>query len=375
MKAPMTKPVLQTAIPCTFMRGGTSRGPYFLRSDLPADRETAGRVLQAVMGSPDARQINGLGGATTLTSKTVMVSKAEPGQPQQVDYLFAQVNVDKDFVDWGPTCGNMLAGIGPFAIENGLVPAEDGETKVLIRAVNTGALIEAVVQTPGGRVTYDGDTAIAGVPGTAAPIVLNFADAVGGSTGKLMPTGNPKDVIEGVEVTCLDVAMPVVIARARDLGKTGHESSADLDGDKDFMARIERIRRAASLAMGMGDAEGRVIPKFAIVGEPKGGTGVAARYFTPLALHEAMAVTGGICIASACKLPGTVAEGIAVVNSEARENVTIEHPSGVMDAVITTGTAADGSATILGGGTLRTARRIMKGEVYIPARVWAGHGA
>ncbi|MGG5886285.1 4-oxalomesaconate tautomerase [Falsiroseomonas sp. HC035] len=363
---------LQTAIPCTFMRGGTSRGPYFLRGDLPADRDAAGRVLMAVMGSPDARQINGLGGATTLTSKTVMVSLAAPGEKQQVDYLFAQVSVDKAFVDWGPTCGNMLAGIGPFAIESGLVPAEDGETRVLIRAVNTGALIEAVVQTPGGRVTYDGDASIAGVPGTAAPIVLNFADAVGGATGKLMPTGNPLDHIEGVDVTCLDVAMPVVIARARDLGKTARETAKELDADRDFMDRIERIRRAAGLAMGMGDVAGKVMPKFAMVGEPAGGKGVAARYFTPLATHEAMAVTGGICIASACKLPGTVAAGIAVVNDAAREMVVLEHPTGVMEAVITTGTAEDGSATILGGGTLRTARRIMKGEVYIPASVWDG---
>jgi 2-methylaconitate cis-trans-isomerase PrpF len=356
------------------MRGGTSRGPFLLRDDLPADREAAGRVLLAIMGSPDARQIDGLGGATTLTSKTVMVSRAAPGQPQQVDYLFAQVTVDKAFVDWGPTCGNMLAGVGPFAIESGLVPAEEGETKVLIRAVNTGALIEAVVQTPGRRVTYQGDARIAGVPGTAAPVVLNFADAVGGATGRLLPTGNPLDRIEGVDVTCLDVAMPVVIARARDLGKTAQETAKELDGDRDFMARIERIRRAASLAMGMGEAEGKVMPKFAMVGEPKAGAGVAARYFTPLATHEAMAVTGGICIASACKLPGTVAAGIARVNDAAREMVTIEHPTGVMEAVITTGQAADGSATILGGGTLRTARRIMKGEVYIPATVWAGHG-
>ncbi len=367
-------PTLQTAIPCTLMRGGTSRGPYFLRSDLPADREAMGRVLLAVMGSPDLRQIDGLGGATTLTSKVAIVSKAEPGAPQQVDYLFAQVSVDKDFVDWGPTCGNMLAGVGPFAIESGLVPAQDGETRVLIRAVNTGALIEAVVQTPGGRVTYDGDTAIAGVPGTAAPILLNFADAVGGATGKLMPTGNPLDRIEGVEVTCLDVCMPVVIARARDLGKTARESAKELDADRDFMARIERIRRAASLAMGMGDAEGRVIPKFAMVGEPAEGGSVAARYFTPLATHEAMAVTGGICIASACKLPGTVAEGIARVTDGRREAVVLQHPTGSMEAVITTGRDASGAPTIEAGGTLRTARRLMRGEVYVPRRVWAGHG-
>jgi 2-methylaconitate cis-trans-isomerase PrpF len=362
----------QTAIPCTLMRGGTSRGPYFLRDDLPTDRETMAEVILAAVGSPDARQIDGLGGATTLTTKVAIVGRAAPGEAQQVDYLFAQPSVDRAFVDWGPTCGNMLAGVGPFAIESGLVPAQDGETRVMIRAVNTGALIEAVIQTPGGRVTYDGETAIAGVPGTAAPILLNFADAVGGATGKLMPTGNPLDRFEGVDVTCLDVCMPVVIARAADLGKTGLESAKELDADRDFMARIERVRRAASLAMGLGDAEGRVLPKFAMLGAPAKGGAVAARYFTPLATHEAMAVTGGICIASACKLAGTVAAGIARVTDAEREAVVLEHPTGSMEAVISMGRAADGSPTIAAGGTLRTARRIMRGEVYVPRRVWAG---
>src|SRR5512146_433367 len=187
----------------------------------------------------------------------------------------------------------------------------------------------------------------------------------------MLPTGNPRDLVEGVEVTCLDICMPVVIARARDLGKTGRESAKALDADRDFMARIERIRRAASLVMGMGDAEGRVVPKFAMVGEPEQGA-VAARYFTPLATHEAMAVTGGICIASACKLPGTVAEGIARVNDAVREAVVLEHPTGTMEAVITTGRDASGAPTILAGGTLRTARRIMRGEVYVPRRAWEG---
>jgi 4-oxalomesaconate tautomerase len=363
----------QTAIPCTLMRGGTSRGPFFLRDDLPSDREAMARVLLAVVGSPDVRQIDGLGGATTLTTKVAIVSRAASGQAQQVDYLFAQPALDRAFVDWGPTCGNMLAGVGPFAIESGLVPAADGETRVLIRAVNTGALIEAVVQTPGGRVTYDGDTAIAGVPGTAAPVLLNFAEAVGGATGRLMPTGHALDRIEGVDVTCLDVCMPVVIARARDLGKTGLESARELDADRDFMARIERIRRAASLAMGMGEAEGRVLPKFAMLGAPATeGAAVAARYFTPLATHEAMAVTGGICLASACKLPGTVAAGIARVSDAVREAVVLEHPTGRMEAVITTARDAAGAPTIAAGGTLRTTRRLMRGEVFIPRGVWAG---
>jgi len=359
-------PVLQTAIPCTFMRGGTSRGPYFLASDLPADRDGIARILLAVMGSPDARQIDGLGGSTTLTSKVAIVSPAAPGSAQQVDYLFAQVSVDKSFVDFGPTCGNMLAGVGPFAIERGLVPAAEGETRVRIRAVNSGALVEAVVQTPGRCVTYAGEARIAGVPGSAAPIVLNFADAVGGATGKLLPTGNPLDIIEGLACTCLDVAMPVVIARAADFGKTALESAKELDADRDFMARIEVVRRAAGRAMGMGEVAGKVMPKFAIIGPPAAGGALAARYFTPLATHEAMAVTGGICIGSACKLPGTVAEGIARVSDAVRETVVIEHPSGVMEAVITTALAPDGSMTIEGGGTLRTARRIMVGEVFVP---------
>jgi 2-methylaconitate cis-trans-isomerase PrpF len=180
------------------------------------------------------------------------------------------------------------------------------------------------------------------------------------------------DRVEGVDVTCLDVCMPVVIARAHDLGKTGRESAKELDADRDFMARIERIRRAASVAMGMGDAEGRVIPKFAMLGAPADGASVAARYFTPLATHEAMAVTGGICIASACKLPGTVAEGIASVTDATREAVVLEHPTGRMEAVITTARDASGAPTIAAGGTLRTTRRLMRGEVYIPRRVWSG---
>lgn len=364
---------IQKTIRCTFMRGGTSRGPYFLASDLPATREEIGRVLLAVVGSPDARQIDGLGGATTLTSKVAIVSPAAKAEKQDVDYLFAQLSPTSDTVDWGPTCGNMLAGVGPFAIEMGLVTPQEGETKVLIRAVNTGALVEAVVQTPGRRVTYQGDTAIAGVPGTAAPVLLNFADAVGGASGALLPTGNAIDRIEGVDVTCMDICMPVVIARAADLGKTGRETAKELDADKDFMARIEVIRRAASLAMGMGDATGRVIPKFAIVAPPATAEGaILARYFTPLATHEAMAVTGGICIASAAMYPGTVAAEMARVTAADRQAVVIEHPTGSMEAVITRSRDAAGGVTIETGGTLRTARRIMTGEVHVPPGAWPG---
>ncbi len=216
---------MQRTIPCLFMRGGTSRGPYFLKRDLPADEATRDKVLLAAMGSPDSRQIDGLGGATSLTSKVAILSESDHPWAD-VDFLFAQVSVAQPKVDFGPTCGNILAGVGPAAIERGLVKAEDGETTVKIRAVNTGALIEAVVRTPGGEVTYDGDTAIGGVPGTAAPVLLNFMEVVGSKTGKLLPTGHRREEIEGVDVSCIDVAMPVAIARASALGKTGFETKA-----------------------------------------------------------------------------------------------------------------------------------------------------
>ncbi|HSR71379.1 MAG TPA: 4-oxalomesaconate tautomerase [Kiloniellales bacterium] len=362
-----------TAIPCIFMRGGTSRGPFFLRDDLPEDLETLSRVLLAVMGSPDQRQIDGLGGATTVTSKVAMISPAKKG-PEEIDYFFGQVSLDRDFVDYGPTCGNMLAGIGPFAIESGLIPAADGETRVKIRAVNTGALVEAVVQTPSGRVTYEGDAAIDGVPGTAAPIVLNFMDAVGSKTGKLLPTGRVRDEIEGVEVTCLDVAMPIVIARAADLGKRGTESKAELDADRDFMARLETIRRAAGERMGMGDVADSVVPKFAIVTEPRGAAGITSRYFTPVDCHPTHAVTGAVCIATCAVLEGSVADGLSKVARQARETVPVEHPSGRIEVVLeVTGHGPD--MTVERGGVVRTARPLMRGETLIPARVWPGRQA
>ena len=231
-------------IPTIFMRGGTSRGPYFKASDLPQDVATRDRVLLAAMGSPDVRQIDGLGGADTLTSKVAIVSKsARPGV--DVDYLFAQVDIGKPLVDTAPSCGNMLAGVAPFAIETGLIPAADGETRVMIYNVNTEARIEAIVQTPGKSVQYTGDARIDGVPGTAAPIVLNFMDVVGSVSGKMLPTGNVRDVIDGIEVTCIDVAMPMIMMRARDFGLTGYEGRAEINPNKALFAKIEPIRRKA----------------------------------------------------------------------------------------------------------------------------------
>lgn len=361
---------MQTRIPCVMMRGGTSKGPFFLADDLPAEREVFDRVLLAAMGSPDKRQIDGIGGADTLTSKVAIVSRSShPGA--DVDYLFAQVSVEEAVVDTNPNCGNMLSGIGPFAIEKGLVKAQDGETVVRIYNVNTKGLIEASVQTPGGQVRYDGDTAIDGVPGTAAPISLNFTDAVGSKTGKLLPTGKPLDVIDGIAVSCVDVAMPMVIARASDFGKTGYETKAELDADKDMLAKMEAIRLKASVLMGMGDAKGKVVPKFGLVAAPRDGGSITSRYFVPHNCHAAHAVTGGLCLAATCGIPGTVTEGIAVLSAGPRRTIVIEHPSGKL------GTEFEMAGTlekpvIKRASFVRTARPLFEGYVLVPASVWDG---
>jgi hypothetical protein len=353
----------QIAIPCIFMRGGTSRGPYFLASDLPADRAERDRVLLAAMGSPDPRQIDGIGGATTLTSKVAIVSKsAQPGC--DVDYLFAQVDVAKPLVDTAPSCGNMLAGVGPFAIERGLVRAVDGKTRVMIYNVNTQSRIEAIVETPGGEVAYTGDARIDGVPGTAAPIVLNFMDVVGSVTGKMLPTGNLVDRIDGVDVTCIDVAMPMILLRAADLGLAGTEGKEAFDGDKTRMARIEKIRLQAGRMMGLGDVSEKVVPKVGVLSAPTQGGTITSRYLTPHALHAAHAVTGGVCVASACALEGTIAHELAAPDGANPRTVLIEHPSGNIDVLLTV--SGKGAEMSVVAGTLRTARLLMRGEIMVP---------
>ncbi len=358
----------QTAIPCTLMRGGTSRGPYFLAGELPADDATRDRVLLAAMGSPDHRQIDGLGGATTLTSKVAIVSPSDHPRAD-VDYLFAQVSVDQALVDYGPTCGNMLAGVGSFAIDRGLVSPDDARTVVHIHNVNTGALIEAVLETPGGRVEYDGDTAIDGVPGTAAPILLNFMDVIGSKTGALFPTGQRREVIEGVEVSCVDVAMPMVLATAAGMGIRGDESKAELDADQGLLERLEAVRVAAGEKMGLGDVRGRVIPKFGILSRPRRGGALTSRYFVPTDCHAAHAVSGAICVGSCALVPGTVADGIAVTTGALSERVAIEHPSGS----ITVAFELSGVGEEFGlekAGVVRTARKLFQGQLYVPSRVW-----
>jgi 4-oxalomesaconate tautomerase len=360
----------QTAIPYLMLRGGTSRGPYFKRADLPADRETLSRVLIAALGAGQPLNIDGIGGGAPVTTKVAMLSRSE--HPDcDVDYFFGQVPVGAGPVDYKPTCGNILAGVGPAALEMGLVPAEDGVTRLRIHAVNIGARIEAVVQTPGGRVDYAGATAIDGVPGTAAPVMLNFMDVVGGATGALLPTGNLRDTFDGVPVTSMDVAMPVVIARAADLGLTGLETAAELDANAPLMARIEAIRLQAGAAMGMGDVAQSVTPKFAILAPPRLGGAVAARYFMPWACHPSMAVTGAQCLAACVLTPGSIAEGLAEPPAGSPALVRIEHPTGTIEVTVDAEVGPEGF-TLRSAGLVRTARLLARGEVMVPAAVWDG---
>jgi 4-oxalomesaconate tautomerase len=360
----------QVGIPCLLMRGGTSKGPYFDLADLPADPAARDRVLLAVMGSPDLRQIDGLGGADTLTSKVAIVSKStRPGV--DLDYLFAQVDIGKAIVDTAPSCGNMLSGVAPFALETGMLTAQPGRTSVMIYNVNTASRIEAVLQTPDGHITYEGDAAIAGVPGTAAPIVLNFMDVVGSKTGKLLATGNVRDTIDGIDVTCIDVAMPMVMMKAADLGLTGYEGRKEFDGNKELFARIEAIRLEAGRRMGLGDCTDKVIPKVGILAPPRTADGtVTSRYLTPHALHAAHAVTGAVCVATACVVPGSVAHDVARAEASNPRTIWIEHPSGEVDVRLeTSGTGHDIQVI---AGTLRTARPIMRGLVYVPLKTLVG---
>ena len=360
----------QTAIPFHFFRGGTSRGPYFWREDLPEDLETLARVLVAAVGSGHKLNIDGIGGGAAVTTKVAMLSRSEtPGC--DIDYFFAQVGVENGLVDFKPTCGNILSGVGPAALEMGLIEPQGDVTRIRIRSVNTEARVEAVVKTPGGQVEYAGDAAIDGVPGTAAPIYLNFMDVVGSATGALLPTGALRDVIDGIEVTCMDVAMPVVIARAADFGLTGHESAEELDANRDFYARMEPIRQEAGRRMGMGDVSESVTPKFALLAPPRNGGTITARYFMPWNCHPTMAVTGAQCIASCVLTPGTVAEGLLTPPDGIPALVLIEHPGGVIDVTVDYENGPEGFV-LKSAGLLRTARLLARGEVMVPGAVWTG---
>ncbi|MCW1934941.1 4-oxalomesaconate tautomerase [Pararhodobacter zhoushanensis] len=351
-------------IPCVLMRGGTSRGPVFLASDLPANTAARDAMLISALGSGHPLQIDGIGGGNALTSKVAIVGPATvPGA--DVDYLFAQVNVERALVDTAPNCGNMLAAVGPYAIERGLVTAGDPLTRLVIHNVNTGKLIEATVETPNARVTYDGTTAIAGVPGTAAPIRLAFLDAAGSKTGKFLPSGQIREMIDGYDVSLIDMAVAAMMADARSFGKTGGESPAALDGDRSFMAQLEAIRLQAGRAMGLGNVADLVIPKPILVSPPAAGGTIRARYFMPHSCHTAVAVTGAVCIAAACCTPGSVAHALAALpqpDAQGRRLLQIEHPSGSTPIEIEQNPET-GEVTRV--SVIRTARRILDGVVHV----------
>lgn len=360
----------QTAIPAVLMRGGTSKGPYFLKSDLPDDVETRDRVLLSVMGSPDVRQIDGIGGADPLTSKVAIVSASERDDAD-VDFLFCQVVLNEARVDTTPNCGNMLAGVGPFAIESGLVPASGPETVVRIHALNTGMIAEATIQTPDGVVTYDGDAVIDGAPGTSAPVVINFLDIAGSVCGSLLPTGNMVDVIDGISVTCIDNGMPVVILAAQDVGRTGYETRDEMNADDELKARLERIRLPAGQLMGLGDVTEKVIPKMILVAPPRTGGAICTRSFIPHVCHASIGVLAAVTVGTAALLPGSPANKVASLPTGSPLRMAVEHPLGEFTVELEV-EIKDGETEVTRAALLRTTRRLMAGEVYVPASVWPG---
>jgi 4-oxalomesaconate tautomerase len=376
-------PMPQTAIPCVLMRGGTSKGAYFVASDLPADPALRDRVLLAAFGSPDERQIDGIGGAHPLTSKLAIVSKSARADAD-IDYLFGQVVVGEPRVDWSPTCGNILAGVGPFALETGLAPMSSSATTcVRIWMANTDSLCEATVSTPGGRVSYSGDARISGAPGTAAPVFLAFADTEGSSCGALLPTGHAQDVVAGVPVTCIDNGMPVVVIEARHLGRTGYESPAELDADSDFKSKLESIRLAAGPLMNLGDVTRRVVPKMTLIAPAREGGTLATRTFIPHVCHDAIGVLGAVSVATACVIEGTVAygladgsvaHGLARLPAAQRQTISVEHPTGEFTVELETRAGVQGTE-VSRSALLRTARRLFAGDVLIPYAVWDGRHA
>lgn len=358
---------MTTSIPCVLMRSGTSRGPFFLRQWLPQNPSARDRVLVSAIGSWDASQIDGLGGGTSLTSKVAIVSGSS--RPDcDVDYLFAQVSVDAQTVDTRPNCGNMLAGVAPFAIEQGLVAPTDGATVVRVHNVNTGARIDVQVQTPGGRVTYDGDVCIDGVARPAAPVYMRFLDAWGATTGQLFPTGRRTDLIDGVAVTCIDAAIPMVLIPAEAMGVSGKETAAVLDAQPGLAERLESIRRQAGFMMGLGDVSDSVIPKPVLLAPGEDGLSLHSRYFTPRRCHTAHAVTGAVGVASALALPGTVAYrgGLA----PGQQTVRVMHPSGVLQIALEIAVQA-GQPEIRQAAVVRTVRKILQGQLEVPAHLLA----
>ena len=364
---------MQIGLDCMLIRGGTSKGVYFRAEDLPADTALRDRVLLAIMGSPDKRQVDGLGGAHPLTSKAAIVSRSTlPGC--DIDFLFAQVGVDKASVDTTPNCGNILAGIGPFALARGLVSASEPRTTIRVRTLNTGSIAELVMETEGGLARVEGEARIDGVPGTSAPIRIGFLDCAGSVCGALLPTGRAVDIVDGVAVTLIDNGMPVIVLRAADVGRTGYESREALDKDAELKARIERIRLAAGPLMNLGDVAGKVVPKIALVAAPQAGGAISTRSFIPHECHASIGVFAAVSVATAAALPGSPAAAVARMPEGRLRTVSVEHPTGEFTVALTMGGTAE-EPVVERAGLLRTARILMDGKAFVPASVFAADNA
>ena len=359
------------------MRGGTSRGPFFNAADLPADIALRDRVLLAVMGSPDRRQIDGLGGANPLTSKVGIVSRSQvPGVA--LDFLFAQVVVDQALVDTTPNCGNMLAAVVPFALETGLAQARGESTTLRVLTLNTDMQCDITVATPGGRVSYEGEAKIDGIPGSAAPIKINFLDTAGSVCSGLLPTGRVVDEVSvfGVgklRVTCIDNGMPLVMLRAADLGRTGYESVTALNADSELKNKLEALRLKTGELMGLGDVGNKTYPKMCLIAPPQAGGSIATRCFIPHVCHDAIGVLAAVTVGTACVLDGSVAAGMAVVAAGNSKRISVEHPSGEFTVELEVDPA--NPQKVISAALLRTARLIMRGEVMVPASIWKGNAA
>ena len=353
---------MQTAIRCMMIRGGTSKGAYFLASDLPSDVAARDRIILSVFGSPDDRQVDGIGGAHPLTSKAAVVSRSTDPDCD-IDFLFCQVGIAKAMVDTTPNCGNILAGVAPFAIERGLFPAQDGATRVRVRTINTGTIAELTVQTPGRRVEYAGGAQIDGVPGTAAPITIDFLDAAGSVCGVLLPTGNVVDRVAGVDVTLIDNGMPVIVIAASAVGRTGYEPRDQLNNDTALKARLEEIRLAAGPLMNLGDVSGKVVPKIALLAAPQDGGNICTRSFIPHDCHASIGVFAAVSVATACVLPGSPAAAIARLAGGREQIISVEHPTGALAVRVVIGGTAE-VPVVERAGLLRTARVLFDGTAY-----------
>jgi 4-oxalomesaconate tautomerase len=376
-------------VPCMFMRGGTSKGPFFKASDLPSDTTSRDRALLSIMGSPDKRQIDGLGGAHPLTSKVGIVQPSTT-QGVDLDFLFAQLQPDKDTVDTTPNCGNMLAAVVPFALHAGMVKAQGDTTTLRVLTLNTDMQCDITVQTPKGPdgqrfVADQGQARIDGAPGTSAPITINFLDTAGSVCSGLLPTGNVKDRVHvaptdkhsgfepfEIDVTCIDNGMPLVLFKASDMGRTGYESVDVLNADTELKTRIEALRLQVSLLMGLGDVSGKNYPKMTLIAPPVNGGALTTRSFIPHVCHDAIGVLAAVTVGTACVLKGTVCDGVAVMQAGSHQALSVEHPTGEFSVALQTRSAPElpGGHEVTQAALLRTARLIMRGEAMVPSSVW-----